>query len=104
MAVSANSSFETEPHYQFKGMFIRPELFDLLGEGKINCGEFVLAVYIESLADPKGRCWANNTHLSVIMGVNPRQISRMIRNMKLAGVIATRFNSNNKRSLKIKYS
>jgi len=70
-------------HPYFRGCWMRPEIFELIEAQTITCKEAILLMVIDSLVNISGKdCYASNGYLGKYIGVEDRQVQRMIAKLK----------------------
>lgn len=66
------------------GIWCNLEIYDFIEAGKITSSEAILIQQIGFLSKLKGEgCWASNAYLANKLNVKPRQIQKMVQNLKL---------------------
>lgn len=73
---------DEELKFQFRGIWIPVEVFELMEEGVITCTEVMLLALIDSLVKSKGLgCWASNAWFAAKLHKHKIHISKLIRHL-----------------------
>jgi len=85
---------EVEKHEkQFRGVWMSPEVIEMVENGEISCKEAILLMVIDSLIKHKGKaCFASNDYLGSRIHSKKRQVMDMIQHLKKLEILEqTRF-------------